>query len=380
MPRNPSVLPAALHAAGRGWPVFPLIPGKKFPVIRSAHPADVGSANGDVCRGECGREGHGLYDASTDPNVIGAWWRRWPRANYGINCGGADLVVVDLDTGKGTPPAQVLPDQHTSEVTPAGILDGADVLTWAAERAGAVIEWGDTLTVATPSGGTHLYYAAPEGVEVRSSTGHTGTGERTRITGLGWSVDVRAVGGYVVGPGSRIRASTDGYAAIIKGAVAPTPPWLLHLLHAIAAPERSGGPEAMPSRGATPARARSAGSPSIGAGYADAALTGELENIAASVAGAAGGSGRNATLNRAAYKLARHVEAGHLSREAVTAHLLAAGCGVGLSEREASAAIASGLSQGRARTHPAHIVHAAHARTPGRTRPRPLAIERPQHS
>jgi hypothetical protein len=340
-PRSPAILTAALHAAGRGWPVFPLRAGGKTPAIRAAHEP------GHPCRGECGRDGHGFHDATTDPAVIEAWWRSAPRANYGISTGPAGLVVIDLDTGKGTPPGRVLPDQGDTELTPPGVVDGADVLTWIAERVGARIGWGDTLTVTTPSGGTHLFYAAPAGVEIRSSTGHNGA----RITGLGWSIDVRAVGGYVVGPGSHgPKGTADGYAAIIKGAVQTVPPYLLQRLTAIG----SVGDRTPCTTGSAGGRLVSVPGARIGTGtgYGAAALAGELANIAASQAGDTTGSGRNATLNRAAFKIGRLLDTCALDPDQVSADLLAAGQAVGLCEREAAAAIASGLAQGRARAHP----------------------------
>lgn len=50
-----------------------------------------------------------------------------------------------------------------------------------------------TFTVVTPSLGRHLYFASA--TPVRSSVEHVGKG-----------IDIRGVGGYVVGPGSSIPA------------------------------------------------------------------------------------------------------------------------------------------------------------------------------
>ena len=44
----------------------------------------------------------------------------------------------------------------------AGVNEGADVLSVLAERAGVTM-WPLTFTVATPSGGRHLYFTAPAG-------------------------------------------------------------------------------------------------------------------------------------------------------------------------------------------------------------------------
>ena len=68
----------------------------------------------------------------------------------------------------------------------------------------------DTFTVATPSGGLHLYFLAPAGVELRNTAGK-----------IGWKVDTRAHGGYVVAPGSIV----DGgrYRVVVDAPAAPLP-------------------------------------------------------------------------------------------------------------------------------------------------------------
>ncbi len=329
------LLDAALAAAARGWPVFPLIPGGKTPAIRAVHPA------GHPCRGECGRWGHGFHDATCEPDVIRAWWACRPRANYGISTGPVHLAVIDLDTPKGHRPDRVLPD--VDREPPGRVQDGAGVLAWAAHLDDADPGWADTFTVATPSGGRHLYYAVPEDTLVRSSVGATAG----RITGVGWCVDVRAVGGYVVGPA----CSTPTGAYRVTN---PTPPralpaWLAARLHpATGEPtppcaRKSGAVEV----GASPAGGARVGRP---AGFAQAAIRGELAHIAAATPGGAGGTGRNATVNRAAYKLGRLVVACALDPGALAEELVAAARATGLGEREARTAVASGLAAGQA--HP----------------------------
>ena len=62
-----------------GWsPCLPLAPRSKVPLISAA--------NG----------GHGLHDATTDLDVIRAWWRVNPRANIGLRTG-LSFDVIDLD-------------------------------------------------------------------------------------------------------------------------------------------------------------------------------------------------------------------------------------------------------------------------------------------
>src|SRR4051812_21847103 len=85
-----AMLDAALTYAALDWPVFPLAERGKLPKIATAHP------DGELCRGGCGRDGHGLYDATTDVDRITAWWRGWPQANVGIRTGVA-FDVVDVD-------------------------------------------------------------------------------------------------------------------------------------------------------------------------------------------------------------------------------------------------------------------------------------------
>lgn len=95
---------SALYYATRiGWPVFPLKPRGKKPVIPRAHEDPELQKN---CHGSCGRHGHGLYDATTDPDVIRSWWGRWPNANIGVPTGrkasgGCGWDVIDIDGRRG---------------------------------------------------------------------------------------------------------------------------------------------------------------------------------------------------------------------------------------------------------------------------------------
>jgi len=91
--------PDALAAAARwyaaqGIPVFPLRPQDKRPLFPSAH--QPGSPERATCRGECGTVGHGLYDATTNPTQVAAWWTARPQANIGIPTGHR-FDVIDVD-------------------------------------------------------------------------------------------------------------------------------------------------------------------------------------------------------------------------------------------------------------------------------------------
>jgi Bifunctional DNA primase/polymerase, N-terminal len=71
-------LTAALAYAKQGFAVFPLAPRSKLPLI----PAREGS--------------HGLHDATTDLDQIGAWWTAHPTANIGLGTG-VRFDRVDVD-------------------------------------------------------------------------------------------------------------------------------------------------------------------------------------------------------------------------------------------------------------------------------------------
>ncbi|MGW4368040.1 bifunctional DNA primase/polymerase [Nocardia takedensis] len=124
----------------------------------------------------------------------------------GIACGPSGLHVLDLDTGHDRPPPP----------TWAGATDGRDVLARLAVEAGQPLPV-PTLTVGTPSGGLHLYYRAPREPVLRNT-----------IARLGWRVDSRGEGGYVVAPGSAL--PTGDYQLLHDHTPIPLPRWLIELL------------------------------------------------------------------------------------------------------------------------------------------------------
>lgn len=180
---NPAVL-----AAERGWAVFPCRPGDKRPAVQDWE-----------------------NRACADPARVARYWPS-PRHNYGIACGPSGLVVIDLDVKGDLPSEWQLP----------GINDGRDVFYQVCEWAG--MDWPATWTVFTPSAGIHLYFRAPDGF--RNKAGNTP---------LGPMIDIRAQGGYVVGPGS---VTGDGeYVLTDDQDPVPLPPWIARLL---APPETTG--------------------------------------------------------------------------------------------------------------------------------------------
>lgn len=285
-------LPYALACAARGWHVFPLTPGDKRPV-----------------KGFTDWEKH----ATTDPARIRRVWSRAPF-NIGIACRPSRLVVIDLDTPK---PGQTPPPEWDQP----GITDGSAVFTHLCKQAKQPRP-DATFTVLTRRRGAHLYFSTPVGVRLRNTSGT-----------LGWLIDTRARGGYVVGPGSHV-ALPDGtgtYCVLDASEPAPLPEWLVARLAVPPSPPPP-APVPLPRAGQRPTR------------YALAALRNESDRVKAAQPGC-----RNHTLNAAAFALGQLVGAGALPRPLAEEALTAAGHAAGLPVREVAATVRSGLDAGQAR-------------------------------
>jgi hypothetical protein len=156
--------------------------------------------------------------------------------------------------------------------------------------------------VRTGSGGFHLYFAAPAERQVRNSAGK-----------LGWKVDVRACGGYVVAPPSTAAGRTYRWEAGQEEAPAPLPAWLLDL----AAPLPPAAP-AVPDLNA--AQRWLVGSTTARTATPDRILGGLVDVVLQSRPGT-----RNDCLNWAAYQAFQHAREGQLdARQAADALRLAA--------------------------------------------------------
>lgn len=281
-----ALLRAALGAAEHGWHVFPLRPDTKRPAL---HGEKTCTRTGP-CAG-----GHRKWEqrATTDPDRIRAAWTRAPF-NVGIATGPSGLVVVDLDT----------PEHKGSSDAP----DGAATFGALCERAGHTVP--DTYRTRTASGGTHLYFTAPDGVRLPNTAG--------TVTD---AVDTRAWGGYVVAAGSTLPAGQ--YEALSAPVAAPLPGWLLTILQP-AVPTRPTGPLRLPAVD--------------GSRAAVAALEAECAVVAAAPDGL-----RNTTLNRSAFKVGRFVAWGDLPRHVAEDAFQAAGEAVGLTAAECRTTIRSAL-------------------------------------
>ncbi|QEV18983.1 bifunctional DNA primase/polymerase [Streptomyces alboniger] len=204
----------ALSAAERRLAVIPLS-RTKLPALRSPHHDDPGTAG--PCHGACGRLGHGVYDASTDPRRVRELFAAAPWATgYGIACGlpPHHLIGVDLDTKSGA--------------------DASAALRELALRHLFTIP--ETVVVTTPSGGRHIWLAGPPDTVVPNSAGRLAPG-----------IDIRGAGGYLVGPGSR---TEHGVYGTVPGTAqlppAPCPPALLRLLTPPPRARHAAPPQAAP--------------------------------------------------------------------------------------------------------------------------------------
>lgn len=232
-----------------------------------------------------------------DPDVVR---RHWPDgANVCVGCKANSLLVIDLD-------------RH-------GEADGIETFTALCESRG--FPWPRTLTIRTPSGGSHLYYWAPAGRPLGNTAGRLGPGIDTRGPGADNQ------GGYLVGPGSMVGGAL--YEITHDAPVAELPDWLVDLLDP---------PRPPPRRTTGPA-------PKVDDRYAAAALKGELDRLLSAPRGT-----RNDQLNASAYSLGQLVGAGVLDTVTAEVALLRAAESLGLvaedGQRQTVATINSGLTSG----------------------------------
>ncbi|MGK4586040.1 bifunctional DNA primase/polymerase [Kitasatospora sp. HPMI-4] len=314
------LLASALEYAARGMAVHPLLVGLKEPRWRDWESR-----------------------ATLDPELITRTWRA--PFNVGVACGPSGLVVLDLDV----PKDGVIPD----ELAAIGVTDGLSMLRHLAAEA-SVQELAATMAVRTCSGGLHLIYRAPAGVEIRNSAGT-----------VAWCIDVRADGGYVVGIGSEV----DGSAYSLAGTLttpAELPEWMLTLITAKAEPPKGGGAVT----GAEVVSRLQALAKQAGTTREERWAAGILASECADLAAMKAGTGRNQRLNLAAYRAGQLVAAGLLSQTEAEDALIstARDCGVGTSAarpyaREIEKTVSSGMRAGLAR--PRYMDSAAQARRAG---------------
>lgn len=132
-----------------GFKVFPLRENDKRPLLK----------------------GNAQTQGTTDLNQVRDIWTQYPKANIGIATGDG-LTVIDVDT-----------------IASHGVDGESSLLDYQGKK-GFI---NPTLEVTTPTGGKHYYYLTDT--------------EYSNKAGILPGVDVRGLGGYVVGPGSTINGT-----------------------------------------------------------------------------------------------------------------------------------------------------------------------------
>ncbi|MFE1777024.1 bifunctional DNA primase/polymerase [Streptomyces sp. NPDC059008] len=335
----------AQWCSAAGWPVLPLVPGRKTPARNCRNCSTSGhSHHGCPCL-TAGRWCHGFHAATTDQDRLREWWQQEPGFGVGVACGPANLIVIDVDAHPAAMPPRdrILPGIPIHDnVDLTGLESGFHTLAVLAALRDAQNPADDenTLRVRTPSGGLHIWYQASAGDTWLCSAGSS-TGRA-----LAWQVDIRAHGGYIVAPGT---TTADGTYTPISSCTkpAPLPDWLAEEL------TRTGHcPTNRPAlpHPAAPPRARQAIAAAGGGRDAAAKV---LESVLAEVADCAArpeGAGFSDKLNRAAFTAGGLMAAGHLSEQVAQDTLLAAAQHARPGQRtRANSIIRSGLAAGARR-------------------------------
>jgi len=279
----------ALDLAQHGYYVLPCSPRGKVPLLPRAH------GKGSRCTGECGMDGHGVYDATNDPQRIERWWLAHPDANPAIACGPSGLVVVDSDAAGEferlcTDLGQVRPE--TYQVTTAK--------------------------------GEHRWFRQPDGGRIGNPKG---------LRDRGYQIDLKGDGGYVMAPGA-----IHETGAVYNGTgPTPDPGMLPELPSWVAAQALSGGEDRPVSRIGEP----------LGDRGAWAAMTYEVDAVLNAKPG-----DRNNRLRDAAGNLGQIVGAGALDERTVRGLLTSAALRNGLTEAEIAATVEHNLIKGMAEGRP----------------------------
>ena len=183
---EPDMLEWALFWASQNIPVFP---------VWSVSDGICDCRDGSECK-SAGKHPlerlakKGSHSASTDPEVIKKWWEAEPRANIGGVMGGAiRLLAVDVDPRAG------------------GDASFFDLCAAHGE------EWASTLRNISGSGGFHLFFVVPEGVEFHRAK-------------LAPGIDLKWHKGYVVLPLSA-HVSGRSYSVADLTPALPAPDWLV---------------------------------------------------------------------------------------------------------------------------------------------------------
>lgn len=252
----------------------------------------------------------GVYEATRDPELIWAYWSRYPKANISVACGApSGVFVLDVDV------------KASEGVGFDGLAD--------LERLQRIHgELPRTPQTSTPSGGRHLWFNLPEGREL-SNRVHMRAVDRD---GREWKtgLDVRTAGGCAPAPPSA--KATGGYAWLdspLAVDFADAPGWLLDIIDPPLPPRPPQKPINVQSLDRT-------------ARYVEAAVDGECRELARM--GAA--SGRNLRLFQAAANLGTLVGANLLSRDMAETALEIAAQENGLWREDGAHAVRASIRSG----------------------------------
>ncbi|WP_353665041.1 AAA family ATPase [Microbacterium sp. che218] len=201
-PLENAALAAALTWAEQGWPVLPLGANGKLPAIPNAHAKN--DPQRGKCRGECGRLGHGVLDASRDPAKIRAMFAGRPDANVGGATTGR--LVVDIDYQHDGIRVDSLPGTRTHL---SGRGNGNEHLCY---RPGGSL--GQTLGQGKLAQGVDLK-AGPAAYVVLPGSTHAETGKP-------YTIADESVAEHIVSD-DEIRAIWADYGAKLPGATSETP-------------------------------------------------------------------------------------------------------------------------------------------------------------
>jgi hypothetical protein len=290
-------LTAALELVAAGVPIFPAGPDKR-PLFASWQ-----------------------EKASTDPEQIREWWRVNPGALPAIVVGRVGLVVIDCD-------------RH-----PGG-NDGIKAFNQLVSGKG--IKLANVPMTKTARGGAHLFFKQPNGEPLGNGRGELPDG-----------IDVRGLGGFVIGPGASLADGrrwepVSGQPLLSDAFKAGTIPELPQCLAAIIRPDRQ------PSEDGINGYARTASEVtdvSRGEAYAAAALDGAVAELSAAPDGK-----RNEMLNAMAFHLGRMIARDWIDEKLVVDALLSA-CDANKYLREhghrtTMRTIESGIEAGKKEPHP----------------------------
>jgi hypothetical protein len=257
--------------------------------------------------------------ASTDQDVIRAWFTARPDSLPAICLGKSDIVVLDGDRHGGPDGVAALEQLFAEQKLNTTVIP----------------------TVITQSGGRHYYFKQPtDGAPLGNSD------KAVRDHG----VNVRGKGGYVIAPGTLLpngrRYAPDpntpsALEAVQTRTVPVLPPSIEKLLRGqSAAPIPPRNDYTYPPGGSREER------------YGRAAL----DNIAREIASKPPETGRNNELNTGAFKMGHMVAAGWIGRATVEDRLFNAAVNCGLvrdtSDHSVRATIKSGLDAGEKEPHP----------------------------